>query len=101
VGLPSWAGEADVMVKDTQTGEVRAYKPGESLAGGRIVMVDYRPMPRPDNPELLCYSRVIVKIGPDYWAIDLGRSLADKRRLKDDDLPDELRGATDKRPRDS
>ncbi len=91
VGLPSWQGEPDVMVKDTQSGEIQAYHPGDALAGGKIAMVDYRAMPRQDDPELMCHSRVIIKIGPEYWAIDLGQTLADKRKLNTDDLPEMLR----------
>ena len=41
------------------------------LAGGTIVMVDYRPMTPPGgDPSLPSTSRVIVRIGGSYWAIE-------------------------------
>lgn len=91
VGLPSWPGRQDVFVKDTANGKLHIYKPGESLAGGEIVMVDYRPMPLPDDPEILSGSRAILKIDGEYWAVELGQTLTQKRRLKPACLPAKLR----------
>jgi hypothetical protein len=91
VDLSTWADQQEVVVRDTQTGQTRMYKPGAPLASGKIVMIDYRQLPRPDKPYLLSPSRVIIQIGPDYWAIELGQSLADKRRLNPEQLPDGLR----------
>lgn len=58
---------------------------------GRIVMVDYRPLPKPDNPAEKSDARVILRIGPDFSAIDLGQSLDQRRVLKTNELPDELK----------
>lgn len=66
------------------------YKAGDSLAGGLVTMVDYRPMPKPGNEALLSYSRVILKIGTEYWAVERGQTLADKYRLKLEQLPENL-----------
>lgn len=90
VALPSWAGRPEVFVRNTSTGEVHRYKRGDSLADGKIVLVDYRLLPRPDRPELLSQSRVIVKIGREYWAVELGQRLSEKRRLRSAQLPAEL-----------
>ena len=87
VGLPEWRDKHDVIVEDTQTRQVRVYKAGETLAGGTLVMVDYRPLPSPANPQILSPSRAIVRVGPDYWAVELGQSLTHKRRLKPEQLP--------------
>ena len=53
-------------------------------------MVDYRPMPMPSNAMLQSYSRVIIKIGSDYWAIERGQTLADRRKLATAELPAQL-----------
>jgi hypothetical protein len=91
VSLTDWNGEQDISVKDTETGEIRRYNPGDPLAGGSIVMVDYREMPKPDQPDLLSPSRVIVQLGENYFAVELGDSLAGKHRLDSDQLPPELK----------
>jgi len=98
VDLSTWADQQEVVVRDTRTGQTRTYKPGAPLASGKIVMVDYRQLPRPDKPYLLSPSRVIIQIGPDYWAIELGQSLADKRRLTPEQLPDGLRAGASGSP---
>jgi len=91
VDLSSWAGQGEARIMDSATGFTRSYKMGESLAGGKTVMIDYRPMPRLDKPLLASPSRVIIQIGPEYWAIELGQSLTAKRRMKAEELPETLR----------
>ncbi len=54
-------------------------------------MIDYRELPKPEKPKLLSSSRVILKIGEDYWAVDLGQILTKKRRLEGQLVPQELR----------
>ena len=61
-----------------------------AMAGGTIVMIDYRPLPSPGNEVLKSFSRVIVKIGTEYWAIERGKTLAEKHRLTPTQLPAEL-----------
>jgi hypothetical protein len=87
VGLPTWGSTPDVLVRDASTGKVATYKPGDDLAGGKIVTVDYRPMPLPNRPELLSASRVVLAIGADYYAVELGTSLAEKHPLAADQIP--------------
>jgi hypothetical protein len=67
------------------------YKPGDSFAGGTIVMVDYRPMAMPGNEALKSFSRVIVKVGSEFWAIERGKTLADKYQLKAEQVPPQLK----------
>ena len=53
-------------------------------------MIDYSKKPRPDKPEVYTLSRVILKIGREYWTVDLEQRLSEKRRLKKSELPPEL-----------
>jgi hypothetical protein len=88
--LSQWGRQQDISVKDTQTGEVQRYNLGDDLAGGNIVMVDYRQMPQPDDPELLSPSRLIMKVGKDYFAVELGANFAQKHPMAGETLPPEL-----------
>lgn len=98
VDLSTWADQPEVVVRDISTGQIRIYKPGALLASGKVVMIDYRQLPKPDNPFLLSPSRVILQIGPDFWAVELGQSLSNKRRLKPEQLPETLRVGAAKPP---
>ena len=90
VSLSEWLGQPEVHVRDLVNQKTLRYKLGDPLAGGTIAMVDYRSMPMPGNEALKSFSRVIVKIGAGYWAIERGRTLADKYQLKPEQLPPEL-----------
>lgn len=90
VSLSEWDGQPEVHVRDLNAQRTTRYKPGDELAGGTIVLIDYRPLPTPGNPSLLSHSRVILRIGSDFWAIERGRSLADKRKLAPSEIPDSL-----------
>lgn len=90
VSLSEWQGQPEIHVRDLTRQKTLRFKPGEELAGGTIVMVDYRPMPLPGNAFLQSYSRVIVKIGAEYWAIERGQTLADRRKLSTSELPAQL-----------
>ena len=90
VSLSDWAGAPEVHVRDQINQRTLRYKPGDNLAGGTIAMVDYRRMPMPGTIGLESYSRVIVKIGSDYWAIEHGRTLAEKYKLPPDDWPEQI-----------
>jgi len=98
VGLPDWTEKQEVFVADSATRQVRSYKPGDTLGGGVIMLVDYRPMPLLANPNILSPSRVILKIGPEYFAVELGQDLTEKRRLPDSMLPEEIRPAPQTAP---
>ena len=70
--------------------KTKSYKLGDDLAGGTIVMIDYRQMPFPEKPALLSQSRVILSIEDDFWAIERGNTLADKHKLAPEKLPERL-----------
>ncbi len=91
VGLPRWPAGEEIYLRNNRSGKTRVYHVGDSLLEGEIVMIDYRLLPKPDKPELLSSSRLIVKIGQDYWAVDLGQTLKKKRRLEGEVLPPQLR----------
>ena len=78
------------MVLDSNQNKTVNYKPGDDLAGGKIVMIDYRKMPFPKKPALLSQSRVILAIGEEYWAIERGNTLADRHKLATEQLPANL-----------
>jgi hypothetical protein len=90
VSLSEWQGQPEVHVRDTAANRTQVYKAGDEIAGGTIALVDYRPLPSPDQPGLLSYSRVILRIGTEYWAIERGRTFADKRKLSAAELPSAL-----------
>jgi len=87
VSLSSLGGLPEVVVREAGTGALTRFKPGEDWGGGRIVLVDYRPMPHPENPDVLSMSRVVLRIGSEYYAVELGAYLAQKHRLVPDRLP--------------
>lgn len=94
VGLPNWSGNprnATVLVTDTQRKNTVEHRLGASFGGGKIVWVDYRPMPDPAQPEITSSSRVIIKIKDRYWAIELGQTLAQKHAMTDAQLPEQLK----------
>jgi len=90
VSLSEWEGQPEVHIRDTVNDKTVRYKPGDALSGGTIVSVDYRPMPMPGKAPLMSFSRVILRIGPDYWAVERGNTLAEKRKLTQKELPSEL-----------
>jgi hypothetical protein len=92
-GLPTFQGQPEIWVVNEidKSGAVYKYKEGEKLMGWDIVMVDYRRMPDPDNPELLSYARVIIEIDSEYWAIEGNQYVTAKRLLEGPDLPQSLR----------
>jgi hypothetical protein len=90
VSLSEWMGQPEIHVRDLTYQKTQRYKPGDQLAGGTIVCVDYRQLPMPGNELLRSDSRVIVKVGGDYFAIERGKTLADKRKLTLSQLPSEL-----------
>ncbi len=87
VSLSEWQGEPEIHVRDQTHQTTKRYKPGDQLAGGTVVCVDYRPLPMPGNEALRSDSRVIVKIGSEFFAIERGKTLADKRKLTPEQLP--------------
>ena len=90
VSLSEWMGQPEVHVRDLTAQKTLRYKPGEAFAGGTLACVDYRALPMPGNAFLRSDSRVIVRIGNEYWAIERGRTLAEKHKLSTEQLPAEL-----------
>jgi hypothetical protein len=90
VSLTEWQGAPEVHILNLTSMKIHKFKPGDALSGGKIVMVDYRSRPRPGKPGLASYSRMILKIGFDYWAVDHGQTLAEKYQLGPDALPPDL-----------
>lgn len=90
VDLSEWQGRTEIAVLEKNSQRITRYRIGDPLAGGVIVMVDTRPLPRPDRVGIQSFSRVIVQIGSEYWAIELGQTLAEKYKLAPDQLPEKL-----------
>src|SRR3954471_23379188 len=89
VSLSEWEGQPEIHVLDSAAQKTKRYKPGDQLAGGTIVCVDYREMPMPDS-FAHSESRVILKVGGEFWAIERGKTLADKHKLEPEQLPREV-----------
>ena len=90
VSLSQWKGQQEIMIFNTIKNETKSYKLGDSLAGGKIVMIDYRQIPFPKKPDLLSQSRVILSIKNNYWAIERGNTMADIYKLTLEQLPQKL-----------
>jgi hypothetical protein len=89
VSLSEWEGQPEIHVLDSAAQKTKRYKPGDQLAGGTIVCVDYREMPMPDS-FAHSESRVILKVGSEFWAIERGKTLAEKHKLEPEQLPREV-----------
>ena len=92
VSLSEWEGQPEVHIRDINKNETVRYRPGDKLkdnsnTAAEVVAVDYRAMPSPRNPLLLSHSRVILKIGDEFWAVERGQSLAEKRKLQPQEWP--------------
>lgn len=87
VSLSEWMGQPEVHVLDLTRQRTHSYKPGDPLAGGVIACIDYRPAPMPGNEALRSDSRVILKINGEFFAIERGQTLADKRKVVTAQLP--------------
>jgi hypothetical protein len=87
VSLSEWEGQPEVHIRDTARNETFRYRPGDKLKDMKIVAVDYRAMPLPRNPQLLSHSRVILQIQDEYWAVERGQTLAEKRKLEANEWP--------------
>ena len=90
VSLSEWQGQPEVHVRDLTSQKTARYKPGDALAGGTIALVDYRAMPLPGASGLQSFSRVIVRVKDEFFAIERGQTLADLRKLEPELLPPQL-----------
>ena len=91
VSLSNWGGAPEVHVCETNSMKISRFKTGDTLAGGQIVMVDYRALPMPGKPGFVSDSRVILRLGTNYWAVERGQSLSTRHPLAPEQLPPELR----------
>jgi len=91
VSLSSWAGQPEVHLFDDRQRQVVVCRPGDKLLEGEVAMVDYRPLPLPGKVGLFSYSRLIWRLDTNYWAVEPGQTLAERRALTFDELPDALR----------
>lgn len=92
VSLSEWEGRPEVHIRDMTAQKTLVFRPGDELAGGKLMQVDYRPLPLPGNALLQSFSRLILKIGDEYWAIERGQTLADKRKMARAELPPSIIG---------
>ncbi len=90
-GLPADKGIAEVHIATPGRDIKKVLKVGDRLPIGEIVMVDYRVLTMPGDPPTESQSRVILKIGQDYWAVERGWPLGRRRLLRPEELPDELK----------
>lgn len=93
VSLSSWNGQPEVHLFDDRQQRLVVCRPGEKLLDGEVAMVDYRPLPLPGKAGLLSYSRLIWRQDTNYWAIEPGQTLADRRALTLEELPPGLQPA--------
>jgi hypothetical protein len=91
VDLSTYNGEQSVMVQDIGTNEYKKLKVGDDIADVKIVAVDTRPLPKPDDPKLMTYSRIIVQIGNKYYSIELGSLLSNRRLISPSETPGLIR----------
>ncbi|MGZ8939988.1 MAG: hypothetical protein ACXW32_12315 [Limisphaerales bacterium] len=88
VSLSEWEGQPEVHILDAAQNKTQRYRPGDKLKdNSEVVAVDYRALPSPRNPLLLSHSRVILKIGEEFWAVERGQNLAEKRKLEPKEWP--------------
>jgi hypothetical protein len=92
VSLSEWGGVPEVDICEMKSMKISSFRAGDTLAGGRVVMIDYRTLPMPGRLGFISNSRVIIKIGTSYWAIEHGQTLSTKHQLAPEQLPTELRG---------
>jgi len=91
VSLSEWNGQPEVHIRDLVHQKTLRFLPGDKLNDSEIVTIDYRPLPSPRNPILTSDSRVILKIGTEFWAVERGQTLAEKRKLEPSQLPGSVR----------
>jgi len=98
VSLTRWDKGPEICVLDTRSGKTERLEVGDALAGGTIICVDYRKLPLPNKPETLSQSRVIIKIGSDYFAVELGWTLNRRYLVQEDRLPPGISDSSGEEP---
>lgn len=87
VGLPTLGGKVQIHLRDPRRGDVRTYEVGDHLGQATIAAVDYRRIRRDDDYST---SRLVLLERGVYWAVELGETIREKRRLATYELPPEL-----------
>lgn len=90
-GLPSRGDVAEVHLTTPGRDVEKVYKVGDKLPVGQVAMVDYRVLPHPEDPKRLSASRLILRIGKDYWRVELGQRIEQRRALRPSELPEQLK----------
>lgn len=88
-----------ITIVDTQTNQQQEFSIGDRLQIGQIMAVDFSDAPIPGSEvegmgPLYSSSRLIVRVGSDFWAVELGQSLHEKRILTPEQLPERIRPGT-------
>lgn len=87
VSLSDWNGVPEVHIRDLVNNKTLAYKPGDKLTVGEVVAIDYRPMQSAKSSILRSDSRVVLKINNEFWAVERGQTLAERRKLEPNQWP--------------
>lgn len=87
VSLSSWGQGPEIHVRDERENRIRVLHPGDTLGSWRLVTVDYRPLPHPAKPVLLSYSRLILRQDDQWYAVECGQTLADRRPISTNEFP--------------
>ncbi len=90
-GLPAFGERREVHLTSPGGYLAKVHKVGDRLPVGRIALVDYRKLPLPGKPGRFSSGRVVLEIGRDYWAVELGQRLGQRRLLRPGELPRSLR----------
>jgi hypothetical protein len=88
VSLSEWNGHPEVHIRDLANQRTLRFAPGDRINDStEVVAIDYTPLPSNRNPLLTADSRVILKVGGEYWSVERGRTLADKQKCDPAQLP--------------
>lgn len=75
VGLPTWAGQPEAILRDPLDNSTRTLHIGDSLLGGTITAIQYTQRPHPNKPGMLSGSRLVIRIQGRDMAVELGDAL--------------------------
>jgi hypothetical protein len=83
VSLSDWQGHPEVHIRDLANEKTLRFAPGDKINDTtEVAAIDYTPQPSSRSPFLTADSRVILKVGDEYWAVERGQTLADKHKCE-------------------
>jgi hypothetical protein len=83
VSLSDWQGHPEVHIRDLANEKTLRFAPGDKInETTEVAAIDYAPKPSTRNPLLTADSRVILKVGDEYWSVERGQTLADKHKCE-------------------